>query len=57
MWTLILYVYFQGLVDGRAASIDHMNFVKHSSCVEAGEAFVKMANGPYQARFICVSGN
>ena len=57
MWMLILFTYFSGFVDGRAVSIDHISFVRDSSCEEAGQAFVKMAKEtPYTAKYICVKG-
>lgn len=57
MWTLIMYVYFQGIIEGRAAAIESITFSKESVCQEAGQAFVKMADGPYRAKFICVRAN
>lgn len=57
MYTLIMYVYFQGIIEGRAVAIEHITYPKESVCQEAGQAFVKMADGPYRAKFICVKAN
>jgi hypothetical protein len=54
MWFLITFVYYVGVMDGRTASVDHIAFVTQERCMEAGKAFVNMANNnTYTAKFIC----
>jgi hypothetical protein len=55
MWILITFVYYVGIMDGRTASVDNVQFNDETSCVSAGKAFVNMANNnTYTAKFICV---
>jgi hypothetical protein len=54
MWILITFVYQVGVMDSRAVSVENIAFVTQERCMEAGKAFVNMANNKtYTAKFIC----
>lgn len=54
IWTLITYVYFVGIFEGRAVSVHSTQFNSQALCQEAGGQLSKLESAGYRIKFICV---